>query len=472
MFEKALESVIFIDTDRETVHFYTTKKNGAKNEYNYHLASYKARPYSPEFYDKIGNVLANFRENHPDAPLQRVSLILSDSTVLTDTVNIPVINKKAMDSSLAATLSNLYNSAELKFNRYMALQNRQIATYAVTAMKKEMLFNLHTTFTSHQIGIANVTFASSALTNAVLQLNAKLRNASFVLLDIEDESARIILVAKGKTLGFYSLPFGSKILYKTRVMPEDLLFDHSVGELVVLNAREKAKAKALTMAEDVITEPAEGEPAADGEQAADGEETEIAPAPKPKADEDDDFEYDETAEEENEEFSVITKGRKKKARKLPKFMLRPTPTNREGFMYENFRTFVKWTLEVIAGNSGIIALGAPEAVYVNMPEEYNFLYDMVNMKEEDHGLRFEPLNIGEVDDFVKKNLELYGGFYVNQYNGLNNFHASQLDNVKPKTNDKDGKNTDKSNSDEPSGGRKFLETLKKIATYDLTGGGN
>lgn len=466
MFEKALESVIFIDTDRETVHFYTTKKNGAKNEYNYHLASYKARPYSPEFYDKIGNVLANFRENHPDAPLQRVSLILSDSTVLTDTVNIPVINKKAMDSSLAATLSNLYNSAELKFNRYMALQNRQVATYAVTAMKKEMLFNLHTTFTSHQIGIANVTFASSSATNAVLALNPKLRNASFVILDIEDEFAKIILVAKGKTLGFYSLPFGSKILYKTRVMPEDLLFDHSVGELVVLNAREKAKAKALTMADDTITEPAEDE------QVTEGEGDEIAPPPKPKVEDDDDFEYDDTVEEETEEFSFVTKGRKKKARKLPKFMLRPTPTNREGFMYENFRLFVKWTLEVIAGNPGITALGAPEAVYVNMPEEYNFLYDMVNMKEEDHGLRFEPLVLGETDDLVRKNLELYGGFYVNQYNGLNNFHASQLDNVKPKTDDKDGKNADKSKSDEPSGGRKFLETLKKIATYDLTGGGN
>ena len=38
------------------------------------------------------------------------------------------------------------------------------------------------------------------------------------------------------------------------------------------------------------------------------------------------------------------------ARKLPKFMQRPTPTNARDFVYENFRIFVKWALSYLRGN--------------------------------------------------------------------------------------------------------------------------
>ena len=473
--KNVIESVIGIDTDRELIHFYSSN-NGDYNSINYLMSSYKAKPFSPEFYEKIAAVLAQYRQDHPDHPMQKVSVVLSDSVVLTDTVNLPPISKKALDSSLAASLNNIYkNSAELKFNRVLALQTKSMATYAVTAVRKEILINLQKAFVQNQIGVVDFTYAASSVSNAAFALKPELAGGSFVILDIKEEFARIIFVCRGKTLGFYTLPFGHKILYKTRVTPEDLLFDHSTADLIVLNAKEKAKAKNVTLAED---EAAINAPAAEAEAEDEDDDFELIPPSrrKPKEEEDED-DFEEIMEEEEQESEFITRKNKKPARKLPKFMLRPTPTNREGYMYENFRMFVKWTLEAIASNSGITALGAPETVYVNMPEEYNFLYDMVNAEAEENGVVFAPLFTEAPDEVIKKNLELYGGFFTRQYNGVNNFMASATDTVKSKPEEKEEGKEKEGNEpqaevadSEQSFMQKALDFIKKIATYDLTGG--
>ena len=472
LFNKTCDTVIGIDTDREIIQIYS-KKTGKKNAISHVTHGYKARPFTSDFYDKLGAVIAQYRQDHPEQKLTKASVVLSDSAVLTDTVNLPIINKKAMDTSLSASLSNLYgNSSDLKFNRALATQTKQNATYAVSAMRKDILVNVQKALSEQQVGVTNITYSSSATANAAMALNPKLKNGSFMILDIKEEFAKIIFVVKGKTVGFYTLPFGHKILYKTRVMPEDLLFDHSASELIVLNAKEKAKAKALTMAEDESENaPVEEETAVVVEE--DDDWAEIMP-PRPnrnEEDEDAEFEAELLAEEENDS-EFISRGRKKAPRKLPKFMLRPTPTNREDFMYENFRIFVKWTLELIASNQTIINLGPPEAVYVNMPDEYYFLYEKVNLEVEDNGVRFMPMLPGEKKEIVRKNLDLYGGFYTSQYNKFNNFHASQLDNIKSRANEKAGEKKDDGFAKFKEFLKKAVETIKKIASYDLTGGGN
>ncbi|MBR5144519.1 MAG: hypothetical protein IKW53_05665 [Clostridia bacterium] len=471
LFNKTNDAVIGIDIDREIIQIYakTADKNDAINHV---VSSYKAKPFSSEFYEKIGAVIAQYRQDNPNQSMTMASVVLSDSAVLTDAITLPIINKKAMDSSLNASISNLYgNSSDLKFNRFLATQTKQNATYVVSAMKKDVLLNLLKTFLDQQIALTDITYTSSATTNAAMALNPKLKNGSFMILDIKEEFSKIIFVVKGKTVGFYTLPFGYKILYKTRVMPEDLLFDHSASELIVLNAKEKAKAKALTMAEE------ESENASLTEEISiveddDDDWDEIMPSRNNKSEEEDDAEFEaELLAEEESDSELITRGRKKAPRKLPKFMLRPTPTNREDFMYENFRIFVKWTLELIASNQTIINLGPPEAVYVNMPDEYYFLYEKVNLEVEDNGIRFMPMLPGEKDEIVRKNLDLYGGFYTGQYNKFNNFHASQLENIKSRANEMVAEKKDDVSGKAKDLLKKVVETVKKIATYDLTGGG-
>ena len=222
------------------------------------------------------------------------------------------------------------------------------------------------------------------------------------------------------------MPFGTSVLYKTRVVAEDLAFDHSPAELIVLNAKEKAKAKALTMSDDrVMTEAVEEDvPEVILETQDSSEAAPAADAAEQGEDED---------VEEREEVSGILFDEKRTARKLPKYMLRPTPTNKEGFIAENFRLFVKWTLDLIASNTAITSLGMPDTVYVNMPSQYNFVLDTVNQEFAENKVKFLPLTESELPQYVGQRLELFGGLYAKQYNKINNFHANQMDAIKAKS---------------------------------------
>ena len=474
-----IESVIGIDTEKEIISLYSI--NGSdKSSINYQMSGYKAKPFTSEFYDKLGAILGQFREDHPNIPMQKVTIVLPDNVVLTDMVNLPPINKKALDSSLAASLSNIYgNSSDLKFNRILANQTKQMSTYAVTAVRKEILLNLQRTCADHQIAVGNITYASSSAPNAAMAINSKIRGSSFILLDIDEESAKIIFVIKGKTFGFYSLPFGYKMLYKTRVMAEDLIFDHTSAEILIMNAKAKAKAKRLAVEEETDDTVVEDAPETNPD-----DELEFPGRRKPDDEEDEiDEELEKElaeveAEEEEPDLDPAAKKLKKTARKLPKFMLRPTPTNREGFMYENFRLFVKWTLEFIASNPALSSLGYPEAVYVNMPDEYNFIYDMVNLEEEDNGVKFLPLITDSEEDIVRKNLVLYGGLFTRTYNGFNNFPALVAHTPKPGATPEKGAEGKEGEAKETNADakpdfketlKKILEVIKKIATTEIGG---
>ena len=413
-----LESVISIDTEKEIIHLYSRpgggaemmpvvpSKNGEPQEerkINYHVVSYKAEPFSEDFFNKFKELIKKYREDFPSVPMQRVSLILPDSACLMDTVNIPVMQKRMMENSLSAALVNLYkNSAEFKFNRYIALQSKHQATYGVAGFKREVLSNFNINCAALQIGVANVTFASNAAVDGAMGLNPKLKNASFVLLDINDFTTKIIIVIKGKTMGSYKLPFGYTMLVDNMMIPEDLLFNYANGEAEVADAKERAKAKNATDKKRARQEVVDDDVA-------------------------DDDEVDE--DEDNTERGYMADGAERPAfldtdrvaRKLPGYMLRDIPESREGFVYENFRIFMKWTLEVLAANTAISSLDTIEKVYVNMPEQLGFLYDMVNSEAEESGVSFEPLCEKQGDEMIHRYLELFGGFFVKHYNKMNNF---------------------------------------------------
>lgn len=219
-------------------------------------------------------------------------------------------------------------------------------------------------------------------------MNTKMRSSSYLLLDIREDESRYVFVAKGRAAGFYRLPFGYSALHKTRVSAEDLLIDHSVAELAVLNAKEKAKSKQLTMMRDDMSEELNDADVADGE------------IPE------EDVDFTPPTVSDGQTIKVLPK---KTARKLPKFMLRPTPETEEEYLSENFRLFVKWSLNLISENNKICLQGKPEAVYVRMPEQYNGVFDTVNNEKQDNGIEFKPLEIRSADDYVLNHLELYGG---------------------------------------------------------------
>lgn len=386
-----ITTVIGIDTDAETISFYVDL--GHKKEVQ-QVISYRCPPFGEEFYQKLDKAIKSYQQRNPSISMSKVSIVLPDYDFLMDTINVPTLGRKATNKSLEVAISAIYkNKKDLRYRTFPLAQNRQFATFGLVGIRKEILEKLEDVCAANQISIQSVTFAANAMACGAMVLNPKLKNGTFLLLDIKETYARYAFVNKGRVVGTYRLPFGDSVLYKSRLVSEDLLFDHATGELLVLNAMEKAKAKQLTMMGD------------------EAEEEETLPQ--------------ETEDEEEELFAGSAPGNgKKMGRKLPKFMQRELPTDREGFVYENFRIFLKWTLDLLSSNTSITALGAVDTVYINMAKEYDFLFGRLSAEEAENGVKIAPLLAGNgYSDLAAdaRELELYGAFQLKQLGKLNNF---------------------------------------------------
>jgi len=375
-------AVIAVEPLSETINFCTFA--GDQNGLQTNSANYKVRPFDQEFYDRLAKIVKLQQEKNPMMDLQKAAVILPDQLFLLDMVSVPVIHRKAMQHSLSLAIESVYKNAEdLNLVTYGVQQNKQVATFGLAGARRDLLEQVRQTLADSGVSVTGITFASNAMVNGAFALNPKLKGDTFLLLDIKENYSRFAFVVRGCTMGYYDLPFGYGMLYKSRLAEEDMLFDHRAGELLVLNAKERARAKQLTM---------EGET---------------------------------PSEQAGEEGTTYQQGRdgtlRKVARKLPKFMQRPVPQSREDYVYENFRIFIKWTLDLIGNNRDIVSLAKLDTVYVNMPAEYGFLFESVNKRRASHGVTFAPLLSDGTEMTMAENLELYGGFFLGQYNEANTF---------------------------------------------------
>lgn len=398
-FEKPLSMVIAIDDEEQQVHFYLMNEED-KSTIKHDIELYKANLFTDEFYEKFDEVLKSYREKNPDVSMQKVALIIPDRVILFDAINVPVIKKQAMSNSLTTLINSLYkNNEQIKFNNILLGQNKQYATYSIVGIRKEILVKLKKICDDNQVGVSAITFETNAIVNGATNFNPDLKSESSIILDIRTNNARLGFISKGKMVGYYPLPFGSSMLYKSRLAAEDLLFDHSSGELLVLNAKERAKSRALTTMEQMTALDSDEENNNDN----------VNPNP----------------EQEGETFSFDKKtGLKKTARKLPKSMQREVPKTREEYVYENFRIFMKWAQDLIIFNPVISAYGRPEKIYVNMPREFDYLYEMANNDTSglDNPIQYIKMIADEVyDEGIAENLSLFGGFYSRIYNKTNCF---------------------------------------------------
>ena len=212
--------------------------------------------------------------------------------------------------------------------------------------------------------------------------------------------SRFSFVVDGKVMGYYHLPFGLEFLKNPKLVQEDMLFDHSYGELTVLNAREKAKSKKLTVM---------------------GFEAEAEENVSAEGDGLDEYRDLDVADNSVNTRATVKTFVKKSPRNLPKFMQREKPETEEGIACENFRVFVKWALTLIGGNEKITEVGKPEFVCVNLPSDLDFVIDAANEEAEENGISFVQLPYDPENEEVFANLELYGGLVPNQINATNKF---------------------------------------------------
>ena len=371
-------TVIAVDKSKQKVTFCTAAEDGSTLAVSCEDISFSS--CDKEFFARLSEIAAEKIDKNAEPGTPKVSLILPDGLFLLDTVNVPAIHRKAMQQSINLAIETVYNNvADLSLTTYTIQQNKDAATVGLVGIRKDVLDFANDAFDSVSLPISSITYAASAMSNGAMALNGRLKSDTFLLVDIKEGVTRFAFVVRGCTMGYYELPFGHEIMHRTRVVSEDSLFDNRAGNLLVLNAKEKARAKHLTDIDKIFG-------------FGDGTDP------------------DTSAEESS-----------KSNKRLRPFIQRPAPQSEEECVYENFRIFLKWALELINNNSDILSLSKLDTVYINMPEEYRFLFDIVNQKHMGRAITFAPLISGDVAVSIAENLELYGGFFMDRFNEANTF---------------------------------------------------
>lgn len=437
MKKQSYSITIAIDAERSVFHFYSMIGND-RATIAHHIKSYSGPLFDDEFFKKFKDALKEYAENNPAEGIRKVTVILPDCAVLTDTVKVPTMKGFGQtQKTLDTALGGLYrNYKELRVVSGIAQQNKQYSTFAISAVQKHIVSSIYAACSENKMLVDTLTYASSAAISGVVAADPSLKNSSYLFLDIKDVYSRFVFVANGKAVGYYILPFGHELLKKSKVIGEDMLFDHSYAELAVLNAGEKARSKKLTVMsfDDEESEELEEDlPLVDGEAVEEMAEEAVDEALEDAIVQDEPSE-EEPIEEETEaeeivadeademipETAEITHPRvnrkifsKKTPRRLPQFMLREIPDTQEGISAENFRVFVKWALTLIGGNDKLTELGKPEFVCVNIPSELKMVLDKINEEAEENGINFVGLQ-GSDESAIFSDIELYGGFFPAQ----------------------------------------------------------
>ncbi len=404
----AIDCCISINADLKSITFYSIDKKN-KQKVIIEKEIYKTKAFEPEFYEMLKNSVAlRFKKAGRNG---RVSLVLPDTLFLTDNIKIPMIQKKAMANSLNLAIDALYkNSRDIKFSTMLLARDKKTATYGIVGVRKDIIAKFTDAIERAGATVNGITFGANSCVNGAIALNSKLKSASYVFMDIRKEYTTFSFVIRGNTIGYYSLPFGYSMI-KDNVLKEEIaLFDHTAGDLLVLNAQEKAKRKSLTSL---------------GDDESIDEDVEITEENLTQyVVVDDEYDEDNDYDDEIEEISTDVKVGalyKRLNRKLPKFMARPVPETPQDFEYENFRIFVKWTLELIRNNVETLSLAKLDCVMVNLPEKFNHVLERVNLEQQENKIVFQPFAVSKQNATYKKHLKLFGGFYIKKYNKNNVF---------------------------------------------------
>lgn len=409
-------AVVYIDPREARVHYYA-QTAGAEPVHESH--TYKEKCLERDFYPELIAAMQGFAQLYAPAQTANTTVVLPDSAVMTDAISLPAMKRGALQKALDTTLDGLLKERKsIRVQSFFASQTKQSSEVCISGIREEVLGALRASATAAHLPLGQITFAAESTARGAIALNPKLKDGTYLFMDVKADHTRLVYVLHGEVVSFYTLPFGYDILSPNKLTAEDMLFDHSVAELAVLNARERAKSKALTMMGDGTVEVSDVDAEALNEEPAEEEEEEEEPRDESDEDEENDGPSGVAQPTDSRSANTIKYLPRKTPRKLPKFMLRPQPETEEGYLFENFRIFEKWALCFLAGNDRLTKLAPPEAVYVHMPERYMGVLEQLQPEELENGIPFRPAGIATADEFVGEHLEMYGGLLVRRDKSL------------------------------------------------------
>lgn len=369
---------------------------------------FTAPVFTDIFFSQASELLSKFVKQKPALRGKTAYVVLPNESIGFETFDFPNMSRAKTEQALEAELNNLYEGRQKtqKVNKFFIRKGKEYSTYGAFLAERAILEGLNKILTSARLVPAAITYSGNALLNSAYAYMPKTRGKSFVFADVRQKQTEIALSAHGKTLGYAAVPHGSKLLEAEEVLSEYMITDHEAGELAVINARESARAKSLTVAEDFtdtddedeLTEGDVSGESADAEEIAETGETDaVAGIPAAKA-----------------------KVYRKMPKRYPKYMLRPLPETTEGVRFENFRILQKWLLLYARQMRMTEYAAAPEYILVNMPKEYYGLLDTANAGQAE-GPKFLPFTATDGLGAVKEHLSLCGAMFAKKFNRDGNF---------------------------------------------------
>lgn len=443
--KNGLKIVVGFDTIHKSVRFWRVFKLTFADA-DVQEFPYKEQFLSDEFLAEFREICSGYVSTLPSSRQMACYLVMPDCMVSMDNVSLPQMKAKKRDGALTSHLQNLYKTyKELQFNRYIIASNKQYVTYFLTILKKARLTALYRAMAENKLYAKETTFTGNCLINSVFHFKPNYRKKSFLFLDIHAEHTNVAVCIKGRTAGFTSFMLGTVHLTGERVLQENMQYEHDVADLAIINAKEKARMKQLTISEeedkenlnvvadDVMMQLAEGVNRNETEQpktsALQDAAEELAETAEERAVAEQ-FDAEDAAEAEEQRqaelMQQIMEARKKKVfarkmpKRLPKFMLRPEPENEEATVYENFRMFIKWALLYHKCLKEQEYMPDLDCVLVNMPEKYRFVIGRANDGDERSVLPFEFFDIAG-EEAITGNLDMIGALYAGAYNKRENF---------------------------------------------------
>ncbi len=323
-----------------------------------------------------------------------VDFVLPHQMYGVDFMTLPNIKSRQLEDAYKAKLRSMFkNYEDLEFQKQI-IQSGKTITFRVMFVRRVILDECKDGFARLNINIARFIPEGVAVQEQAAKLDASVKRGSSILLNIGDQESFMCAYNGEVMYGGLPIPFGVRALADNRLMYEKALAHTESAELIVINAKERAKATKLTMAIDLEEEIDDSVPSEDETIEKDPARPDLTKAGTDATN----AAAPEAPEEEEEEVKTL---RKSAVRVLPKFMRREEPTTREGYVLENFRMFEKRILMLARELSLGEYFAKIENVYVVLPKGYEFVIE--SMKVENPGLKWKGI-------FVKDELPALSAF--------------------------------------------------------------
>ena len=329
--------------------------------------------YSDEFYKTLVDDVLNFAKAHSIDKI-RLNAVFPETAAVTDCVEVPVIKGKNIHNTLEISLCGLYkNRKDLFIKSFCALKNKNVNTYFVSGVKAERIMKLKAACSSAKINV-NACVLSSESTIKAFESVRKDSKKGYVFADVKRESTKLIFAYNGNAVCCATIPFGSSLLKRDRIINENEVFCHPAAEKAVL----KAYVNALSN-EIVYEKGLEG-----------------------------------NTDKEGLYFDKVSKKIRRKETSAP------MTEGGENIFSINLKTFVQWIYRYIDCNQKIVSVIKPSFIYLNIDREYEFVIDRINGAYNEN-ISFCSAQLNNSDEKIFGNLSCYGGFLFEKDKGFNVF---------------------------------------------------